>query len=70
MMKLRKYFLDGLSNYVFFMPVVGVMTGILAHWTMEQFLTYAVGTALVIAFCFGAIYGRFLNLWRRKFKYE
>ena len=69
-MKYKKYFLDGLSNYVFFTPIVALMTGLLAHWTWEQLFYYVGITAIIIGFGTGAIYGRFINWWRQKFRYQ
>jgi hypothetical protein len=66
----KKSLLDGLANYVFFVPPTALITGILSHWTLEQFFWYVCVTAPPVGFVGGVVFGRFINVWRKKFGYN
>jgi len=68
-MRGRRLFLDGISNYIVFTPMVSISTGILAHWQLEQYVFYWL-MAIPIALGGGALYGRFLNAWRKRLNYN
>jgi len=70
----RKFLLDATMNYIFFIPLFIVLNTVpfffnLPYWSMENAITYAV-TGLFGSFLLGGVYGRVLNAWRRKMKYE
>lgn len=61
----KKWFLDGLANYVFFVPIVVCTTGFAAHWTWYQLFLYLTIGSVPVGFLGGAGHGRFLNYWRK-----
>ncbi len=71
---LKKYFLDGISNYLFFVPLLIALNVVpmffgLPHWELNDVILYMI-TTIFAALGGGAVYGRFLNWWRKKFGYQ
>lgn len=72
----KKFIMDGIVNYVFFIPIVIVLNTLptfgflgITPWNAESVYSY-MASSLIIAFLFGGIFGRVLNFWRKKMDYH
>jgi hypothetical protein len=66
-MKIKSLVLDGIANYIFFVPIITTM-GYFSGWIWEQFVVYWI-TSIPVGIFGGMIFGRFLNVWRKGFRY-
>lgn len=69
-----KFVMDATVNYIFFVPVFIVLNTIpfflgLPYWNLENIVTYAV-SGIVGSFILGGVYGRVLNMWRKRLNYH
>lgn len=69
-----KFVLDATANYIFFVPLFVALNTVtfffgLPYWSVENILTY-VGTSFIGSFLLGGVYGRVLNIWRKKLNYH
>ena len=70
----RRFVLDALANYIFFVPMFIALNTTpfflgLAYWNLENVVTYLL-TSLFGSFMMGGVFGRFLDVWRKKLKYR
>ncbi len=71
---LKKILLDGLINYIFFVPIILILNTLtyffgLPYWNLHNIIIFIL-TSFIISFTMGGIFGRLLNLWRNKLKYN
>ena len=64
----KHYFLDGLANLIVSTSVGTLILGPLSQWTFDQYTVYWI-TSPIFAFTVGPLFGRFLNIWRKAWKY-
>jgi hypothetical protein len=67
--KYRIYLLDTLLSVIFWVPVIGVWSLMVAKLDYSEVLSVMVGTAAINA-SVGGFYGKLLNKWRETLKYE
>ncbi len=67
--KYRRYLLDTLLAIIFWVPVIGVWSLVVAKLDYSELLNVMVGTAAINA-SVGGFYGKLLNKWRETLKYE
>lgn len=61
---LKRFCVDWWGNYVFFVPIVGILNGIFSGWTWGIFIGYAL-TSIFMA----AVSGRLFTFFLAKFWY-
>jgi hypothetical protein len=67
--KYRRYLLDTLLAIIFWVPVIGVWSLVVAKLDYSELLNVMAGTAAINA-SVGGFYGKLLNKWRETLKYE
>lgn len=67
--KPKNYILDGLANLIVSVSVGTFILGVLAHWNLDQYIVYWI-TSPIFAFTVGPFFGRFLNIWRKVWRYK
>lgn len=72
----QKFFLDGLLNYLFFPPIITVLSVLpvftffgIEPWNLDSIIPYMI-TSLFVSFLAGGLFGRVLNAWRKKLNYN
>ncbi len=66
----RKAAIDASGNLIFWvLQVFLVIVMFTRYWSLEQFLSW-LPAYLFLSFPFTPVFGRFLNWWRRHFKYN
>lgn len=70
----RKFLMDASANYIFFIPIFIFLNTVtfffgLAYWGLETIAMYA-ATGILGSFVLGGVYGRFLDSWRKRFRYR
>ena len=71
---IKQFIGDATANYMFFVPLFIFLNTVtfffgLPYWNIETITTYAV-TGILGSFFLGGVYGRFLNMWRKKLNYQ
>jgi hypothetical protein len=67
--KYRIYLLDTLLSVIFWVPVIGLWSLIVAKLDYSELISIMAGTAAINA-SVGGFYGKLLNKWRETLKYE
>jgi hypothetical protein len=67
--KYRLYLLDTFLSLIFWVPVIGVWSLVVAKLDYSELLSVMAGTAAINA-SLGGLYGKLLNKWRKTFNYD
>jgi hypothetical protein len=67
--KYRIYLLDTFLSVIFWVPVIGLWSFVVAKLDYPELLSVMAGTAAINA-SVGGLYGKLLNKWRETLKYE
>ena len=67
--KYSRYLLDTFLSLIFWVPVIGVWSFVVAKLDYSELLSVMAGTAAINA-SLGGLYGKLLNKWRKTFNYD
>ena len=67
--KYSRYLLDTFLSLIFWVPVIGVWSFVVAKLDYSELLSVMAGTAAINA-SLGGLYGKLLNKWREALSYE
>jgi hypothetical protein len=67
--KYRRFLLDTFLSVIFWVPIIGLWSLVVAKLDYSELISVMAGTAAINA-SVGGLYGKLLNKWRETLKYE
>lgn len=67
--KYRRFLLDTFLSVIFWVPIIGLWSLVVAKLDYSELISVMAGTAAINA-SVGGLYGKLLNKWRETLKYD